>query len=333
MSRFKLWFLSLSLILLLVLPAQAANPGFINTNIWLSNYQPVLNETINIYSIVVNDGKNSIFGELVFTDNDKVVGAGIPFELTGNGASRVVSASWTATAGSHRFRAVINKAFLVLADGTSQEMNGSILSQLTDEIFVDVDSDNDGVSDKQENEQGTSPNNPDTDGDGENDKVDPSPTDSKIFNGPDVDQDGIADAVDANIGNKTETPKPVVPAPVETVTVAAPTSPAQTNNNQNSTTENLAPSALTANEPEIQNEEETVNPQVLGVMEENNNRWNDFFWLVIKILAACLGLFAILCLLDLINAKKNKLALAGPEIIEEPKEIKPIKKKAVRRKK
>ena len=141
------------------------------------------------------------------------------FSLSGDGTSQVISTDWTAVKGQHQFLAQIENAVEVDPLGATTTMDANVMSQTTEVIFVDVDSDGDGVPDQQEIKNGTDPNNPDTDGDGLKDGVDPNPlnpdtdgdgdpdghdpapTDPKIFTPPDTDHDGIPDSIDSDIDN------------------------------------------------------------------------------------------------------------------------------------
>jgi len=182
-------------------PAGAANIGFVSNNIWLSNTQPLAGQTIKISSVIVNDAERPISGLLVFLDNGMAISPLLNFALGAGGTSQVLAANWTAAPGHHRFKAQISQAYFINADGSHAAADGSLLSQETQEIFVDVDSDGDGVPDTQEPPQGTNPQDPDTDDDGDNDGVDPAPTNPQVTTGPDTDGDGISDKADSDIDN------------------------------------------------------------------------------------------------------------------------------------
>ena len=179
----------------------AANTGFVDNNIWLSNITPLAGDIIKINSVIVNDDDRSFGGRIIFLDNNLAISNEIPFELQGNGASDVVFVSWEAIQGEHWFKAVIENAYFVESDGVHTSVDASMMSQSTELIYVDIDSDGDGIGDQTEQNQGTDPNNADTDGDGEDDGEDPNPTDSTVFGGSDTDGDGISDAVDSDQDN------------------------------------------------------------------------------------------------------------------------------------
>ena len=182
--------------------AFANTSGFVSSNIWVSDNAPMEGDVLKVSSVVVNDSEKRFNGEVVFYDNDLSISGSIPFALAGGESSMVLSVAWTATPpGEHRFKAVITNAYFIDFEGNEELVDGNIFSQITDMIFVDVDSDNDGVPNQEEEEQGTDPNNPDTDGDTENDAVDPDPTDPTVFNGPDTDGDGIIDSLDSDMDN------------------------------------------------------------------------------------------------------------------------------------
>lgn len=198
-------FLKISLFIFLFIlannQASAVGIGFVSNNIWLSDESPMEGDNIKIYSVIVNDDARDLEGEIVFFDNDTAISVALYFYLEKNGTSEVVSINWDAVAGEHQFRALIQNANFILADDSRISVDGFIMSQSTEIIFVDIDTDGDGVGDQEENNNGTDPLNPDTDGDGENDGVDPNPNNSQIFFGPDFDNDNISDAVDTDLDN------------------------------------------------------------------------------------------------------------------------------------
>jgi hypothetical protein len=202
MKKAKFLFYFLFAFLFFLISATPSNAiGFVSSNIWLSKTAPLEGDEIKIYSVLVNDNDFDFEGNVTFLDNNNAVSSEIPFALDGGQSSEVISIEWTAVYGEHRFKAVISDAYFIDETGNKEPIDGDMISHVTDVIYVDVDSDNDGVPDQQEEDQGTDPNNPDTDGDGEDDGSDPDPTDSGVFSGPDTDGDGVSDASDSDIDN------------------------------------------------------------------------------------------------------------------------------------
>ncbi|MFH1429962.1 MAG: hypothetical protein ABIG71_00385 [Candidatus Uhrbacteria bacterium] len=174
-----------------------AEVGFVQSNIWASKLNPNEGESVMIYAIIVNSADHALEGDIVFEDlsNATQVGATIPFALEASGTSRVLSTAWVAVPGDHQFRARITNAEAVDDGGNRITLQIDILSEVTSVVHVLVDSDNDGVTDDDEVDNGTDPNDPDTDDDGLNDGNDPNPTD------PDTDDDGDPDGTDPNPTN------------------------------------------------------------------------------------------------------------------------------------
>jgi|SRR3989344_1066893 len=215
--------ITLAMGFLSVLPimAQGAQMGFVKSNIWASKFNALVDDNITIYSILVNGESDNLEGNVIFIENStgEAVGSPKPFTLPGDGSSSVLSAVWKAKVGEHRFRAKIVNGVKIDRTGVRTPLGTEILSELTDVVIVKVDSDHDGVPDDQEVVNGTNPNNPDTDGDGLNDHVDPNPinrdtdgdgdpdgtdpapTNHDIFTPPDVDRDGISDKKDSDMDN------------------------------------------------------------------------------------------------------------------------------------
>lgn len=179
----------------------AATIGFVSNNIWLSNTSPLEGDVVKIHSVIVNDDDRSFGGDVVFLDNESEISSQIPFELGGNGTSDLISINWEAIRGEHWFKAVIQNAYFVDSEGVRIAVDASMMSQSTGIIYVDIDSDGDGIGDQAEQNQGTDPNNADTDGDGEDDGEDPDPNNATVFGGSDTDNDGISDATDSDQDN------------------------------------------------------------------------------------------------------------------------------------
>lgn len=205
MKSFKRLGLVLSVCLMSILLVSnfalaAVKIGFVSNNIWLDKDAPLLaGDQIKISTVLVNSDIKDIDGYLTFYDNNSAIGAANHFVLQSGGTS-LKTVNWTAIGGNHQFKAVISSASSIGTDGTKTAINANVVSQ-TEVIFVDVDTDGDGVPDTTETTNGTNPNNPDTDGDGSNDGTDPAPTNPNVTDGPDTDHDGVSDKVDTDMDN------------------------------------------------------------------------------------------------------------------------------------
>ena len=193
----------LFLLSLLICPSFvfAANVGFVSSNIWISDNNPIAGDLVKVYSVIVNDDVRKFKGQVEFYDNDILISNSIPFDLAGGESSQVISQEWMAIYGNHKFKAAIKNAYFEDNNGVQELVDISVLSQVTDIVFVDVDADSDGIPDSVEIAQGTDPKNVDSDGDGESDSIDPNPLDSKVFSSEDLDGDGVADTKDTDIDN------------------------------------------------------------------------------------------------------------------------------------
>lgn len=201
-------------VLLMSQPVLAAQQslGFVTSSgIWFSKTVFFEGDTVRVMTVVVNNTYATLTGTLGFFDNTTPI-AEVAFSL-GFEEARQISANWSPRSGQRnvhaRFLSLVGKK----DDGTTVQLNPSSIGGATLEtsIFVDVDTDrdgigdsqdqdkdNDGVSDTEEIRRGTNVTNPDTDGDGINDG------------------DEIAKGSDP-----TRVPQPVVPEPVvETKPVA-----------------------------------------------------------------------------------------------------------------
>jgi len=183
--------------------ALASKIGFIDNNIWLSSDEILINNTVKVSSIVINNSDDILEGYVIFFDNDVAINEPIYFNLA-SGAEKIVSTQWTATYGNHNFVAKITDAVFIDEENniiTLGDIGNDIKSEATILIFADKDSDNDSIPNEEEKENGTDPNDSDSDDDGESDDIDPDPLDSTNFNGPDTDGDGISDYADTDIDN------------------------------------------------------------------------------------------------------------------------------------
>ncbi len=85
------------------------NAGFIPDTLWLSKDQTLAGETITIYTAVWNSSPEDISGSVIFYDNDTKL-ATIPFILSGNGSTKVLSTQWKVSAGNHKLYATVSES-------------------------------------------------------------------------------------------------------------------------------------------------------------------------------------------------------------------------------
>ncbi|MEI7451626.1 MAG: thrombospondin type 3 repeat-containing protein [Candidatus Falkowbacteria bacterium] len=187
---------------LVILPAHAAVIGFTSNSLWFTAPKDILSgETVKIYANIVNGDDGAFEGDLQFYANNEAVGNSIHFSVAPED-SHLISTAWAAKSGDISFSAEISNG-AIYKDGVKQAdvVINSVLSNNQEKLFVDVDSDGDGIGDRAEIAAGTDPHKADSDGDGYNDNIDPAPLNSHIFPGPDTDGDGISDKVDTDIDN------------------------------------------------------------------------------------------------------------------------------------
>lgn len=99
----------LAVLPLLFLPgtalADTVPAGFAPGSLWVSTTQATAGDSITIYTVVYDSAVNPIEGDVSFmVDGDSI--AGQHFKLAA-GASQILSAKWTASAGAHSFSASI----------------------------------------------------------------------------------------------------------------------------------------------------------------------------------------------------------------------------------
>lgn len=203
-SHKKYTYATLSLLLGLAMFGQtvlaSSKIGFVNNNIWTSRDSALAGEQIKIYTVIVNSDDNSVRGTIIFYDNDTSISDALAFYLPGGGSSKVIATPWTVTKGNHQFKAALSKMTYTDSAGKQGVISGEPVSE-SQQLYFDADTDGDSLPDQQEIKNGTDPNNPDSDYDGENDAVDPAPTNPNVTSGPDTDHDGISDKVDPDIDN------------------------------------------------------------------------------------------------------------------------------------
>lgn len=192
----------LTMLAVFISPAQAAVVGFANNSLWFSApTMTIEGASIKIYTNIVNGDLGRFEGDLTFYANNEIIGSPIHFNISPD-ESRLFSTTWLARTGDYKFSARINNDAIFNDKNEAQAIAiNRFLSSNQELLFVDNDSDKDGLGDKAEITGGTDPKLADSDGDGYNDLEDQSPLNKNIFPGPDTDGDGISDKVDTDIDN------------------------------------------------------------------------------------------------------------------------------------
>ena len=194
--------LMLSFFLLSAVSVQATIIGFANNSLWISAPTNIIEgQSVKIYANIVNGELGRFEGDLEFYANDISISNTIHFNIDEE-KSQLFNTTWIAKSGEYKFSAKLTN-YAIYKDGKKQ-LNDQINNYLSGDselLFVDVDTDSDGIGNEAETKAGTNPLKADTDGDGYNDKIDTSPLDSQLFPGLDTDGDHISDKVDTDIDN------------------------------------------------------------------------------------------------------------------------------------
>lgn len=172
------------------------------TDITFSKERIFAGDTVKIYARVFNIGDSDVFGFVVFSNNDKEMAEPQPISVKPNTYDDVFI-DWKATDGENNIGAKI-------VGNNPPDDNPENNSTVKKSVFVDFDTDKDGIGDKndtdidndeltneEEKEKGTNPQNPDSDDDKINDKIDVFPLDKNEWR--DTDGDGIGDNGDVDI--------------------------------------------------------------------------------------------------------------------------------------
>ncbi len=144
-------------IALLALPfpalANTINAGFVS-GFWYSEAPVFAGDTVRVYVAIRNNTEADLTGTVIFYANDKRLGSQSVSALDG----RIIESwiDWTPSYGNYELRAELNRVTLSAA-GEASEPVASALAAATDSLFIDYDTDGDGIG----NEDDT-----DDDGDG-----------------------------------------------------------------------------------------------------------------------------------------------------------------------
>lgn len=154
-------FISACFLIFAASSVSAASLGFIQGTIWYSKDPFFSGDTVRVYSAVLNGTSDDIIGSVSFYDNGKEIGK-TPFTAAGSGRLQEVWLDWQATEGEHEISARINNAFITKAGEANKPVIISNSESGRSERFVDLDTDKDGVGNK---------NDADDDGDGVSDVI------------------------------------------------------------------------------------------------------------------------------------------------------------------
>lgn len=170
---------------ILTLAAQVYNAGFVS-GLWYSKTPFFEGETIRIYTAFQNHSGGDIAGVAEFFDGGTSIGKADFSALN----DRLIETwiDWTATSGTHDISVKITDLTRSTPGKPATEIQVTETESKTSEVFVDKDTDKDGVGDKtdpdidndglsniEEKKIGTDPYSPDTDKDGLADNKDPQP--------------------------------------------------------------------------------------------------------------------------------------------------------------
>jgi len=178
-----------------ILPVGAAaqetvsNVGFLSRPIWYSKSPFFAGETVRIYTIVYNSGKDDLLGTVEFKNGDTVLGAK-DFSVSGGGKTQHVWIDWTAEEGEHTISADIVNARISPVGGTEEKVSLAERRVSAERVFVDVDTDGDGIGNREDE---------DDDGDGIPDTEDIAPLDKTV--GAAAEQTGNRESVVSKIEN------------------------------------------------------------------------------------------------------------------------------------
>jgi len=179
------------------LPALAViNISLNDADVTLSKETPFEGDTVRIYARVNNLGNEDVLSNVIFSDNNKQIGAPQQISIRQNTYDDVF-VDWKVTAGEHKIEINVFDKTLIKNYSVDSDSDGDGIGDK-----LDPDDDNDGLPDELEIKMGTDPKKADTDGDGVIDKVDVFPFDNTEWrdsnnNGigdnkdPDADGDGI----------------------------------------------------------------------------------------------------------------------------------------------
>lgn len=151
----KLFIYSFFILLLIPLSfiysASTSNSGFIPGQIWYSNSNLVVGETVNIYTAVWNGNNEAISAKVEFYDKNVVLGSR---DITVNpNELKEVSVSWKITAGDHLISAKIISSTQTIS-GKKESITLSNSTTSSDKKFVSVNKNDNSDSNTNDDSSG-----------------------------------------------------------------------------------------------------------------------------------------------------------------------------------
>ncbi len=216
---------AVSLLALFPYSVFAASIGFApSSGVGFSTEPIFTHTTVKTYTVIVNNVYQKLTATIAFY-NDGQEFARITADVLQEEARRV-SVVWQPTEGTHIIGAKFVAATAIDVDGSTRQLSANELDSVSNpvsrQVFVDNDTDHDGIGDHEEMATyGTSPTNADTDGDGLTDfqeifkyKTDP--------NKANTDGDNMNDGTEVKIGRNPLVPDDPTPPPPVVITAPPP---------------------------------------------------------------------------------------------------------------
>ncbi|MFH0776614.1 MAG: PKD domain-containing protein [Patescibacteria group bacterium] len=164
----------------------------------------VAGQTVRIYTTVRNSGATDLIGTVKFFVDGAQIATDQPVSVKANSVPDEVFVHWVAVAGNHKVAAQVFPTDDPNDDSSNNYIETTLFVDSDSDgdgvgDSVDIDDDNDGLNDKDEIAAGTNPKKYDTDNDGAGDGSDAFPLDPNEQ--IDSDHDGIGDNADLDDDN------------------------------------------------------------------------------------------------------------------------------------
>jgi hypothetical protein len=127
----------------------ARTVGFAGVTLWYSKEPVFANTTVRIYSALINSGDGDLTGTVEFLDNGSVLGK-VPVTVLSGGRIKEVWFDWTPTLGDHKVSARLVDAKIQGVGKEPVVVAPSFAVTGVDSRFFDLDTDGDGVGDKED---------------------------------------------------------------------------------------------------------------------------------------------------------------------------------------